>query len=79
MTTVTLNQVLELTRKLPGDEQDMLVDLVRRGRIDHWRNGLAKYAKKARQDFMRGKLKAENAEDILARLQSDWAKDAGAE
>lgn len=75
MATVTLNQVLELTRKLPVDEQEMLVDLVRRGRIDTWRKELARDADKARKDFLAGKLKAEKVEAVIGRLEADWAKD----
>ncbi len=75
MATVTLKQVLELTRKLPDDEQEMLVDLVRRGRIDAWRKELARDADKARKDFLAGKLKAEKVESVIARLEADWAKD----
>ncbi len=75
MATVTLNQVLELTQKLPDDEQEMLVDLVRRQRSENWRKELARDADQAREDFLAGKLKAEKVEVIIARLESDWAKE----
>ena len=75
MATVTLNQVLELTTKLPDDQQEMLVDIVRRRRIENWRKELADYSDQAEKDFLVGKLKAERAETIIARLQSDWAKE----
>ena len=75
MATVTLNQVLELTTKLPDDQQEMLVDIVRRRRIENWRKELADYSDQAEKDFLAGKLKAERAETIIARLQSDWAKE----
>ena len=68
MMTITLNQVLELTRKLPGDEQDMLVDLVRKSRAEQWRKQLARDAHKAERDYRAGKLKAEPVEALIARL-----------
>ncbi len=68
MATVTLNQVLELTRRLPGEDQDMLVDLVRRSRGEEWRKNLAKDARQAERDYRAGKLKAEPVEDLIARL-----------
>ena len=68
MTTVTLNQVLQLTRRLPGEEQDMLIDLVRRSRAEQWRKQLAKDARQAERDFRAGKLQAEPVEDLIARL-----------
>ena len=68
MATVTLNQVLQLTRKLPGEDQDMLVELVRRTRSEQWRKSLAKDARKAERDFSAGKLKSEPVEELISRL-----------
>ena len=73
MATVTLNQVLQLTRKLPGEDQDMLVELVRRNRAEHWRKAVAKDARKSERDFRAGKLKSESAESLVARLRAEWA------
>ncbi len=75
MAAVTLNQVLELTRKLPGDEQDMLVELVRRSRAEQWRRDLVRDGRKAVKDFRAGKLKVERAEDYVARLRVEWANE----
>lgn len=75
MATVTLNEVLELTRKLPVEEQEKLMDLVRRERIERWRQEVAEEGEEAKKDFLAGKLKAEPAEAIIARLEADWAKE----
>lgn len=73
MSGTTLNKVLALTRKLPGDEQDMLVELVRRSRAEQWRKELARYARKAEREFRAGRLKAEKARVLASRLQKEWA------
>lgn len=68
MATITLNQVLELTRRLPGEDQDLLVELVRRSRGEEWLKQLARDARKAERDYRAGKLKSETVEDLIARL-----------
>ena len=74
MTTVTLNQVMQLASALRIDEKEMLIEAMKRQRADSWRKNLARYARKAVKDYRAGKLKAESAESLVARLRADWAK-----
>ena len=65
---VTLNKVLELAGKLAAEDADMLVEILRKRQIEQHRKELAAYAKKARRDYEKGKLKAEPLDQMLKRL-----------
>jgi hypothetical protein len=68
MAALTLERVLTSAEALPADEQEMLENLLRQRRIEAWRCDTALEAKKAVKGFRSGKLKAETAESIIARL-----------
>ena len=70
MATTTLSEVLQLASALPADDQELLVDLLRRRRAEAWRKDLAAYARKARRDFRAGKLRNETHEQLKARLRA---------
>lgn len=75
MATVTLNQVMQLAAGLPNDDKEMLIEALKRQRAEAWRKDLAKYARKTEKDFRAGKLKAETAELLVARLRAEWDRD----
>jgi len=68
MATITLNRVLQLADKLPDEDQEMLVDLLRHRRAEAWRKQLAADIRQARRDYRSGKLKSETVEVLIARL-----------
>ena len=70
MATLTLDRVLTDAEHLPSDEQEILEDLLRKRRIEAWRGGTATEAKNAAAAFRSGKLKAQSAESIIARLRA---------
>ena len=74
MPTTTLNQVMQLASALRIDEKEMLIEAMKRQRADSWRKNLARSARKAVKDYRAGKLKAESAESLVARLRAEWAK-----
>jgi hypothetical protein len=76
MATATLNDVMRLASGLPVDEKELLIEALKRQRAEEWRKELARDARKAAKDFRAGKLKSERAEDYVARLRAEWAKDA---
>jgi hypothetical protein len=75
METLTFNEILNSVAALPEEDQDMLFEILRKRRAEAWRKELAAYAKKARRDFRVGKLKAEPADKLVARLREQWAAD----
>jgi hypothetical protein len=70
MIPVTLDQVLTSAETLPRDEQEMLEDLLRKRRIEAWRNETAAEARKAVKAFRAGRLKAEPVDTVIARLRA---------
>lgn len=68
MAAATLNQALEIFGKLSSEEQEMMLEIARKRRIDAWRKEAAAYGRKAVRDFRAGKLKAEPIEVMLKRL-----------
>jgi hypothetical protein len=70
MNTPTLDRVLMDAGQLPADEQEILEDLLRKRRIEAWREETAGEAKKAAAAFRTGKLKAQSADSVVARLRA---------
>lgn len=69
MTTLTLDRVLTDAGRLPSDEQQILEELLRQRRIEAWRTETAAEAKKSAAALRAGKLKAQSADDVIARLR----------
>ena len=70
MATLTLDRVLTDAGHLPLDEQEILEDLLRKRRVETWRAKTATEAKKSAAAFRSGKLKAQSAEGVIARLRA---------
>ncbi len=68
MATATLNEALTVFGQLSGDDQELMIEIARKRRIEAWRKDTAAYAKKALRDYRAGKLKAEPVEEMLQRL-----------
>jgi hypothetical protein len=68
MNALTLDRVLTDAESLPSDEREILEDLLRKRRIEAWRAETVTEAKNAAADFRSGKLKAQSAESVIARL-----------
>jgi hypothetical protein len=69
MAALTLDRVLTEAEALSADEQEMLESLLRRRRIETWRQETAAEAKSAIRAFRSGKLKSQPAESLLASLR----------
>lgn len=68
MSTVTLDRVLTDAGRLPLEEQQILEELLRKRRIDAWRAETAAESRKSAAAFRAGKLNAQSADDVIARL-----------
>lgn len=69
MATLTLDRVLTDAERLPSEERQILEDLLRKRRIEAWRAETATAGRKSAAAFRSGKLKAQSAEDVIARLR----------
>jgi hypothetical protein len=70
MAALTLDRVLTEAETLSADEQEMLESLLHKRRVEAWRAETATEAKNAAAAFRSGKLKAQSAESIIARLRN---------
>jgi hypothetical protein len=71
MATLTLDRVLTDAERLPLEEQQILEDLLRKRRIEAWRAETATEGRKSATAFRSGKLKAQSAEEVIARLRKN--------
>ena len=68
MAAATLNEALKIFGKLSAKEQEMMLEIARKRRIEAWRKEVAAYGRKASRDFRAGKLKSEPVGQLLKRL-----------
>jgi CHASE3 domain sensor protein len=69
MAPLTLDRVLTEAEALPADEREILESLLRRRRIEAWRQETAAEAKTAIKAVRAGKLKSQSAESLIASLR----------
>ena len=70
--TVTLDKALEIFGKLSVEDQEMMLEIAKRRRIESWRKETAAYGRKAVADSRAGKLKSYTAEELIERLTKQW-------
>jgi hypothetical protein len=74
MPAVTLERVLTEAESLPPEERQLLEELLRRQRIERWRQDTAVDARQARQAWQNGELQAEPVERVIERLRAGLAE-----
>ncbi len=65
---ITPDQAVDIASQLPPDQQDMLVDILRKRRTEARRQEIAADARKSIAAFRKGKLKAHSAEEAIKEL-----------
>ncbi|MBN1101986.1 MAG: hypothetical protein JXL84_01085 [Deltaproteobacteria bacterium] len=65
----TFQQALDAIESLPEYQQDNIIAVVRRRRIEHRRDLLAKQISQARAEFRSGRAKRGNVEDLMKELR----------
>lgn len=68
MNVVTLDQAINTAAQLPPDQQDMLIDILSRRRIEARRNEIMTDASDSIIAFRQGRLKEQSAQDAIAEL-----------
>lgn len=69
MASLTLEQVLTYAEALPPEEQEILADLLKKRRIEAWREETAGYARDTVALYRAGKLKGQSAKRIIGQLR----------
>lgn len=72
---ITLDYAIETVLQLPPVQQEMLVEILYKRRIEARRAEIARDAQTSIAEFRAGKLRPQTLEDILAELHDALAKD----
>lgn len=67
---VTIDSTLNDFMKLDYNTREMLLEILQKRQIEARRKEIAKEAKHSLKDYKEGKLKAETAEELIARLNA---------
>jgi hypothetical protein len=67
---VTFNDVLEAVAHLSLDEQESLIDVIRRRIADHRRQEISTLVSSAREEYKTGTLRPESPDDIMQSILS---------
>ena len=62
---VSFHEVLDAVEHLSLDEQESLIDVIRRRIAEHRRREIAGLVSSAREEYRNGKLSPENPDDII--------------
>lgn len=73
--TVTLDDAIATASRLPLEQQEMLVEILRHRHIDARRREIAEEAQQTRADFRNGQLPAQSVDDTLATLHQELIED----
>ncbi len=68
MSAATLDQVLDEAMQLPLDQQEMLLDILKRRRSERNRHEIANDAKASLAEFRAGYITAQPADEVIAEL-----------
>jgi len=66
--TVTFQEALEIVETLPEGQQDDLVDIIQRRRIERRRELLAESIRQARAEYSTGETSRGTADDLMKEL-----------
>jgi hypothetical protein len=69
MSVVTLDQVIDTVMQLPLEQQEMLVEIIRRRHVEKRRREIALDAEKSIAAFRAGILRPQSLESIIAELR----------
>jgi hypothetical protein len=67
---IKFSEVVDAAERLSLDEQEALIDLLRRRTIDTRREGLARDAEEAYREFQAGKCKPATIDEIMREIRS---------
>ncbi len=62
---ITFQKALEIIESLPENQQEDLIDIIRRRLIEQRRDRLAESIREAREDYARGDVKKGTVDDLM--------------
>lgn len=68
MSAATLDQALDIAMQLPLEQQEMLLEILKRRQSERNRREMAADAQASIAEFRAGYLAAQSAEDVIAEL-----------
>jgi hypothetical protein len=74
MSAATLDQVLDVAMQLPLDQQEMLLEILKRRQSKRNRREIANDAKTSIAEFRAGHTVARSADEVIADLRQSLAK-----
>jgi hypothetical protein len=66
---ITLDQAIDTVQQLPTEQQEILVDILYRRRVEKNRREIAEDAKKSIADFHAGKLQPKSVQEVISELR----------
>ena len=66
---MTFEQVVEMVRQFPAEQQEMLIDLIRGWRAETRRSEIARDAQESLAAFHSGQLKPQSAQAVITGLR----------
>lgn len=67
---ITFQEALDAVESLPNEQQQDLLDVVRRRLVDSKRDVMAQVVREAREDYARGRVKRGTIDDLLGDVAS---------
>jgi len=68
LNTITLDQAIDTVLRLPPEQREMLVDILRNRQIEARRQEIAADAQKSITAFREGTLNVQSADEVIAEL-----------
>lgn len=65
---ITFQKALELIESLPENQQEDLIEIIRRRLIEQRRNKIAEGIREAREEYARGEVKMGSIDDLMKEL-----------
>ena len=69
MSEITLDTALDTVMELPLEQQEMLLDIVRKRHIERRRREIARDAQESLATFRTGQLRAQSATEVIVELR----------
>jgi len=70
----SVNYALEIIEQLPLEEQNYLLDILKKRNIEKKRKEIAKHARQARKMYKSGELKPKKAQQVISELRNSLSK-----
>jgi ribosomal protein S4 len=64
----TFQKALDVVESLPEEQQETLIDIIRRRLVEHKREVLAEHIRQAREEYRHGKVKRGTVKDIMKEI-----------